>query len=401
MTTDPLATVFGPAAGDNGRDHQPEIPVSRFSLEGNEKQPTGPSFQFTPLAELLSEPPEAVAWTVEGLLPTGGISVLAGKPKTGKSTLARVLALSVASGRPFLDRACQPGPVLYLAHEDKRSELREHFHALGATNEPLLVHAGRAPLDTDAAIAELAGLIRERGAVLVVVDTLMRLVRLPDANDYARVNLALEPLCHLARETGAHLLLVHHAGKAEREGGDAVLGSTAFFGAVDTALILRRRSDGARIIESRQRYGADLPATVLRLDPESRSVESAGGVVENDDAKRQQAIIDALAGGHLTESEIREAVGGDSRVVRQTLHGLIHDGRIERSGSGTRGSPFRYSILDAPMRESRIENPDDGPPQPTDTDAEAAFGGQDGDGELFDGADPDDGPTDSTAWARH
>src|SRR5208283_5330631 len=39
------------------------------------------------LADLLKEPDEDVSWTVDNTLPTGGFSVLASKPKTGKSTL--------------------------------------------------------------------------------------------------------------------------------------------------------------------------------------------------------------------------------------------------------------------------------------------------------------------------
>ena len=52
---------------------------------------------------------------------------------------------------------------------------------------------------------------RER-PVLIVVDPLLRLVRVRDANDYAVVTAALEPLVTLARETGARVLAVHHEG---------------------------------------------------------------------------------------------------------------------------------------------------------------------------------------------
>ena len=67
----------------------------------------------------------------------------------------------------------------------------------------------------------------------MIVDTLFRFVRVKDSNDYAVVTAALERLHALARASGTHLMAVDHAGKAERSGGDAVLGSTGLFAAVD------------------------------------------------------------------------------------------------------------------------------------------------------------------------
>ena len=54
-------------------------------------------------------------YAVEGLLPLTGTAVLAGRPKSGKSTLALNLALAVARGEPFLGRETRKGPALYCA----------------------------------------------------------------------------------------------------------------------------------------------------------------------------------------------------------------------------------------------------------------------------------------------
>ena len=73
----------------------------------------------------------------------------------------------------------------------------------------------------------------------------------------------------------AHILCVHHAGKGERTGGDALLGSTALFGAVDTLLMMKRR-DQVRTIETMQRYGEDNDETVVHLDTETGIVTPGG-----------------------------------------------------------------------------------------------------------------------------
>jgi Mrp family chromosome partitioning ATPase len=82
-----------------------------------EQQPEAPrntgdgkaSLDLVHISELLGEPDEPENWLVDGLLPTGGLSVLVGKPKAGKSTLARALAVAVARGEPWLGRATFPG----------------------------------------------------------------------------------------------------------------------------------------------------------------------------------------------------------------------------------------------------------------------------------------------------
>lgn len=58
-------------------------------------------FSLTQLCDLLNEPEEAVPWTVDGLLPAGGVSLLVAKPKTGKSTLAREAQWRLRAVRNF------------------------------------------------------------------------------------------------------------------------------------------------------------------------------------------------------------------------------------------------------------------------------------------------------------
>jgi AAA domain len=65
-------------------------------------------------AELIeSAKDDPIQYIVDGLLPTGSLNMLAGKPKSGKSTLVRQLAACVASGDDFLGRTTTKGNVLY------------------------------------------------------------------------------------------------------------------------------------------------------------------------------------------------------------------------------------------------------------------------------------------------
>ena len=83
--------------------------------------------------------------------------------------------------------------------------------------------------------------------VLVIIDPLARVLRVNDFNDYGTMSRGLEPFTDLARKTNVHILALHHEGKGDREGGDALLGSTALFGAVDCHLQLRKRNNGRTV----------------------------------------------------------------------------------------------------------------------------------------------------------
>jgi hypothetical protein len=128
-----------------------------------------------------------------GTAPEGGISLLAGKPNAGKRAL-----------------------------EEKRAEVRRHFRAMGARgDEDVRFFIAPSPED---GLRQLREATERERPVLIVVDPLLRFVRVRDANDYAVVTAALEPLVSLARETGAHVLAVHHEGTLTRDGGDGIIG---------------------------------------------------------------------------------------------------------------------------------------------------------------------------------
>jgi hypothetical protein len=315
---------------------------SRFGPIGNPPNRASedrPIFRLTPLADLMAEPEPDTAWLVDGILPASGVSLLAAKPKVGKSTLARNLALAVASGEPFLGRAVTQGAVVYLALEEKRDEVAKHFARMGAISERIFVHVGAAPKD---ALAALAAAIQEHRPVLVIVDPLFRLIRIRDANDYAEASRELAPLMQLARDSGAHIVCVHHLGKGERTGGDAILGSTGYFAAVDTALLMKRRDD-RRTLESIQRYGTDLAETVIVMDADTGRITDAGELSAVQVADMATSIISTIGDGALTEQAIKEQMGGNQTTVSKAIRALVADGRLSRSGEGVKGSPFVYA----------------------------------------------------------
>jgi hypothetical protein len=269
--------------------------------------------------------------------------MIVSKPKVGKSTLARWLCLAVARGTNVLDRRTQQGSCIYLALEEREQELRADFRAMGADGtEPISVHADSAPEGGTRALVEL---VRTHCPALAVIDPLFRLARVRDEKAYSEVYGALGPLIDVSRETGTHILIAHHSGKAAK--GDAIdspLGSTALSGAVST-LILLKRNDKYRSVQTVQRIGTDIPETVLSFDPETHELSVVGTCAEADSDAIAHQMVDYLQSSEeeKTEPEIFESTEGANAAKRKALRLAVDRGWIRRTGAGKRGAPFKYS----------------------------------------------------------
>lgn len=351
--------VVEPAEGKDVSDHLAAGRELGQLVPVTIEEPAKADDGLTHIRDLLAEPDDAVSWIVDGLLPAGGLSVFGGKPKGGKSTTARAIALRVCRGEYVLGRATTKGPVVYLGLEDPRRVTKGHLRTLGARAEDdLYVFTGTRP---DEALAWLEGVLAKVDPVLVVVDTLQHLLGVSDLNDYARVVAALGPVLGLVRSRRAHMMLVHHAGKGDRTGFDAILGSTAIVGTVDVALLLRRREDNTRTLATLQRTGDDLPESVLVLD--AHQEPRIEGTRADYDAKQAgESVLDWLKtqSEPVTRDAVKEAVEGRAEVVLGALQRLVTEGKVERTGGGKRGDPFlfRCSRIYPGTERQKPETPD-------------------------------------------
>ena len=330
-------------------DSPSPIPVPEDPLDASPSA-SGGSFSFTPWEELLQEPPETQSWLWDKTLATSSISILISRPKVGKSTLARSIATAVASGGVLLGRTVAPGTVLYLqfSAEGKRSELKEALLRSGVPLEDKIwIYTGPTVQDP---IEALEKAVAEHRPSLVLIDTMIRWVPVTDANDYSEMSRVTEAIATMARLSGAHIMMLHHAGKADRDMGDSVLGSTAIFGSVDTMLAMRNR-DGRRTLESRQRYGEDMEETVLDLDLGTGLLKAAGSL-EDVEQRDLKAAIMAHAQDGMNRQQIIDGVEGKATLVSKALRQLITEGHLERLGAGTRSDPTVFLVHQAP-REDR------------------------------------------------
>lgn len=307
-----------------------------------------PALTLTSMADFVEESPTAYAWIVADRIRAASVVLFCGAPKAGKSTAVRELAAAVARGEPWLGWQTTRGAVWLLAFEDHRSEVWRHLvERLGVTAEtPLWLRTGPAPADLLAQMRTRA--LAER-PTLIIIDTLVRVLRVKDINDYAQVATACEPWLELARATGATLVLVHHASvHSSRDGLDAILGSSALAGSVDNVLVLRR-IDGRRVLSSVQRSGVDLPPTIVTLDARTGRLACAGTKHLVEDRELREQVLEAIAaaGEPVRESWLQNQVEGRKKDQVRALRILLSQGRVERLGRGGRGDPYLYRLADA------------------------------------------------------
>lgn len=115
-----LLTEAAKAIGERTSDKEKQ-------LERDREEKPRPGNLYTMVNE--AEPP---IWIVKNILTQASCGFFAGEPKSFKSWCALDLAISVATGAPFLNAfdVLQPGPVLYIQEEDPLPTIKDRLGKL-------------------------------------------------------------------------------------------------------------------------------------------------------------------------------------------------------------------------------------------------------------------------------
>jgi RecA-family ATPase len=179
------------------------------------------------------EPPE-LDFIWPGFL-TGTVGALVAPGATGKSFLAleaaMSIACSVAGGDLVNFKPLKTGKVVYLAGEDPEPALVRRIHSIGRHIE----QAARESIASNLIIEPIMGkqwnVMDEQhlgrlieyasGARLIILDTLSRIHHL-DENSNGDMSALVSKLEHVAAQTGASVLYLHHIskGSAKDDQGD-------------------------------------------------------------------------------------------------------------------------------------------------------------------------------------
>ena len=160
---------------------------------------------------------------VEGLLVAGSMSVVYGPSNVGKTFFAADLAMHVAAGWEW--RGCEVAqmPVLYVAAEG----------AFGIRNRVAAFRRHYELLSDDEAVERLINPAKVKGAGMIVLDTLSRVIAGGNENAPDDMGQLIGNCDRIREEARAHVMLVHHTGKDEARG---ARGHSSLRAAVDTEI---------------------------------------------------------------------------------------------------------------------------------------------------------------------
>ena len=203
--------------------------------------------------ELLKTKLEPVQWIAETILPKG-LTLLAARPKTGKSFLALNLAVSTAKGELALNKfQTSKSNVLYIGNEDSFNRLQNRLSKILSNNEGEKIEVPKnLYLMTDFPKLNLGGLevlenhIKELNLGFVIIDTFFKSFEYPDnkKNAYTLEYEFTGMFQTFARKNKICFMMVHHTKKASSDYMfDNVLGTTGITGSADTIWIIENKNN--------------------------------------------------------------------------------------------------------------------------------------------------------------
>lgn len=274
--------------------------------------------------------PEAL---IEGLLHRSTKAVFGGSSKAGKTWFMMDLALSVASGTPFLKWKTTPGKALFINLEIHKAFFKERVTKLmetrGVSKMPDLdvwnlrgVEAQAGPF-----LRDMADRVKNEGYSLIVIDPVYKLMTGQAENSSKAATLLCHGIDQLASKTGAAVVYAHHftkGGQAGKKAMDRLSGSGVLARDADTIITLtEHRMEGCYTVETTLRNMGPTPPFVVEWN---YPVMEMRDDLDPDEIQRTVAKPGAEAGDFLlallmdrprttTEWEQAAALGGVSRAT--------------------------------------------------------------------------------------
>lgn len=353
-----LSTNGNGAHGHHTTDgHEKLDAILTLAQEARVPPPDG---KLWTVGDLLSHHFPEPVWAVPNLIPAG-LSILAGRPKIGKSWLALQIAIAAGSGGIVLGEKVQRRNVFYLALEDSERRLKDRLKQQGCPHDAsIMVKTEWAPL-IETGLDHLIKLIEKHAFSLVIVDTLARWAAVRRADDESLVAQRLSELQRYAVQSNIAVLLVDHHRKPGASSVtdviDDVMGATAKTSIADAALGLYRQrgQQGAEL----KITGRDVPDRELAVQFDHQIMSwqllgDAAGVKAN---TLQSEILDTLKesfGGECTATDLARFLGRDKSNVRKELVELAARGRLLKRDQ-KQGREVRYCLPAEPVDRAERE----------------------------------------------
>jgi hypothetical protein len=322
--------------------------------------------------EIASLPDAKVTWIVPSWVAAGSITEITGKAKTaGKTTFVLSAVASILRGEPFLGQATQRVRVVYLS-EERPATFRvalKRAGLLGAKDLHVLFWGNAVGVPWSEVVARAAQ--QQDGPGVLVVDTVGQFSGMTgdQENSSAAALEVLAPLQEVAAQ-GHAVIVVRHERKGGGAVGEAGRGSSAYTGAADIVVSIRRLEGRApltrRVLHALSRFD-ETPETLV-IERTADGFKSCGDETAVTMLDAERAILDTVAG---CEQVGIKALVDQTGICKTTLQAatktLVAAGRLTKAGTGHKGSPYVFSATGDPpravVRPNRIRQGEESPSQ--------------------------------------
>lgn len=277
------------------------------------------------LTETLEEREQPHSWLPPGL------TLLGGKTKSGKSTLAEQIAEEVSIKKK----------VLYLALEYNKRMAKGRFERFTGSHQIHLVLEGEISRMGKGGGRELDDLLLTYNPELVIIDILAKLKR-QNTGHYDAEYKAMTEIKELIDKYDKDCLVLTHSGKPTGNDSDdpydKIIGSTALQGVPDNVMVLTQNG-GQTKLQAKGRL--IFPSERLLTFDNGKYIERTGvGAEYEDKAPAQAEVLKLLeAKQKLTVNEMANALGKDKGQISIICTKLSEDGKIKRDN---RKEPWEY-----------------------------------------------------------
>ena len=348
--------------------------------------------EVSTFSQVMTSSEDFGGWLVKGFWGRNSHGIVAGMPKCFKSTIVHDLAVSVASGTPFLNQfpVLNPGPVIMVQNENTDYMIRDR-------NEKLIVNRGIAGytrhksngrlrvklpeevplyfinqqgfmLSSEEHRRKLEDLIREVKPVLVIFDPLYLMFD-GEINSAKELTPALNWLLYLKKEYSTSVMVIHHYNKGtsqgtSQRGGARMMGSIILYGWIESAWYLSRdeengqdsdravdesdldsSSESAQIVTMARefRMAGHFPEIDIHLDlgevgdmRYNVTVAKSGTNHTISEKEIQDRILDTLSSSNLPASrrKLSEQTGVERSRLREVLEKMIQQKKIKVDAKG-------------------------------------------------------------------
>lgn len=318
------------------------------NAKSSEKEPPEQSrkslkiYQMSEIMKMTFAPPK---WAVPGIL-SEGLSILAGKPKLGKSFLALNLALTItAGGKALGDIETVIGDVLYLSLEDRLRRVQDRAKKVlaglkleASSRLFIAVEWPRQDRGGSAAIAKWLKEVDNPRLVIIDVWAKFRVSSTGRRNAYDEDYEAMSQIKQVLDDAKCNGLMLHHAKKGKSEDVmEEISGTHGIGGSADGTIVLTRsRCDNEAILHI---SGRDVEENQIALlfEPTTCCWTSLGDARLVTASKVKKKIIEAFQKAPRAvywPSEIAEMLEMDRDTVKRTCYRMADEGLLKRAGGG-------------------------------------------------------------------